>query len=272
MLEALAWRWDVIRRHAFLAVGFRNGAQLLRSYQRMAPCDHATTFGGKKIIHPARPGLAQTILEVWHDQVYTGGFYRPMSGDVVIDAGANVGLFSLWLAARCKKCRVVAFEPFAENFRCLEVNLAAARLTNVMAVQAGLGRASGFGRICDGGMRSLDHRLIEGESVAGGDQIRVFAFADVFNLCQAERVALFKVDIEGSERDLFEGATSDDIARVDRFAIEYHDHLRGGTLDLLKQRLSPTHSVSVCQAGSSGYGMLYAAIRAQAGAETVSRH
>jgi hypothetical protein len=76
-----------------------------------------------------------------------------------------------------------------------------------------------------------------------------------------QSVALFKCDIEGSEYDLFHAAKSGDIQRVQRYAIEFHNNIRPGTLDLLRDRLSATHDLVIQSAGpdpQSGYGMLYA--------------
>ena len=77
-------------------------------------------------------------------------------------------------------------------------------------------------------------------------------------------MALFKCDIEGSEYDLFQSARPEDILRVQRFAIEFHNNIRPGTLDLLRDRLSATHKLVIQSAGPdprSGYGMLYATAR-----------
>lgn len=74
-------------------------------------------------------------------------------------------------------------------------------------------------------------------------------------------IALFKCDIEGSEHDLFARAEARDLESIARFAIEYHDNLRPGTLDLIRRRLAPTHEVVTCPAGDRGYGMLYGRAR-----------
>jgi hypothetical protein len=80
----------------------------------------------------------------------------------------------------------------------------------------------------------------------------------VLDLCGSQPIALFKCDIEGSEFDLFEAATDERLARVSRYAIEYHDHIRPGTLSMLSQRLGATHVLSAQPAPDGGYGMLYA--------------
>jgi FkbM family methyltransferase len=254
--EGLGWRWRRVGRLAFLARSFRNGLSLARRYRRKQPCGRAVLWDGTELHHPAdRSGLAETILEIWYDRVYTGAFYRPKPGDVVIDAGANVGLFCVWLARAEPGCRVQAFEPFAENHRLLEDNIRSARVSNVEAHRAGLGGVTGRGVMESVGARSLDHRM---KAAGGGDgSVPVYSFADALQLAKAERVALFKIDIEGSEYDLFEAAEASDIARVDRFAIEYHEHTRPGVVELLKARLAHTHTVTV-HPGGPGYGMLYA--------------
>lgn len=257
--DGLGWRWRLLRRYAFLVGAFRNGRELVARYRRRQPAGRAVCWDGTEFRHPDdRGGLVETILEVWFDRVYTGDFYAPRPGDVVIDAGANVGLFAVWLARRTPGCRVVAFEPFDENHRLLCANIRSAAVTNVEPHHAGLGGESGRGRMAEGGARSLDHRL---EPVADEGGVPVYSFADALRLAAAERVALFKIDIEGSEFPLFESAAAADLARVDRYAIEYHEHLRPGTLELLRCRLGTTHDVTVCPAPHPGYGMLYAVRR-----------
>ncbi|MBY0455976.1 MAG: FkbM family methyltransferase, partial [Gemmataceae bacterium] len=218
--DGLAWRWHLWRRCAFLVRTFRNGLALARAYRGKRPCGQAKLWDGTQFRHPpARTGLAETILEVWYDEVYTGAFYRPTPGDVIIDAGANIGLFAVWLARRHPDCRVLAVEPFGENFALLEANIASARVSNVSAHKAGLGGETGRGRMESVGARSLDHRM-SAAPTGGVEGVPVYSFADALRLAGG-RVALFKIDIEGSEHDLFARAAADDLAGVARYAIEY---------------------------------------------------
>ena len=47
-----------------------------------------------------------------------------------------------------------------------------------------------------------------------------------------------------------------DLRRVRRYAIEYHDNIRPGTSELLRQRLGETHEL-VVRPSPGGYGMMY---------------
>jgi FkbM family methyltransferase len=203
------------------------------------------------------------ILEIWYDEVYTGRFYSPAPGDVVIDAGANVGLFSLLVVRRQPTCKVFAFEPFDENYRLLGANLAAANASTVHAFPFALAAVSGAATMCDGGCRSQDHTLTAGPLAdASGPSVRTCSLVEVLEMAGAETVHLFKCDIEGSERELFAAAPAAALRRVWRFAIEYHDNIRPGTLELLVERLGPTHAIDVQPSSDSGYGMLYATSKA----------
>ena len=50
-------------------------------------------------------------------------------GDVLVDVGANVGMYSIW-AAKTRGARVFAFEPESQNFALLNRNIAANQLGN----------------------------------------------------------------------------------------------------------------------------------------------
>lgn len=253
--DGLGWRVRLWRRRAYLLRAFRNGRELARAYAHKRPCGRAVLWDGTTFRHPPdRTGLAETVLEIWYDGVYTGAFYRPAPGDVVIDAGANVGLFAAWLGRRFPAVRVLAFEPFAENFALLEANVRAAGAGNVAAHRAGLGGETGVGQMEAVGARSLDHRLTA--AADGPDAVPVHSFADAVRLAGG-RVALFKIDIEGSEYDLFDRADPADVAAVERFAVEYHDHVRAGTSALVAAKLAPSHDVTVRPCGPT-YGMIYA--------------
>jgi FkbM family methyltransferase len=254
--DGLGWRWRILRRRWFLVKSFRNGVSLALGHRARKPRARAVWWDGTVIAHP--PGLAglpETLLEIWYDEVYTRDFYTPSAGDVIVDGGANIGLFSLWIA-RQAPCRIVAFEPFEQNYAVLLSNLeAAGASSSVDAVHGALSGKSGHASMARGA-RSLDHRLRLDEGKAAETAVRTYSLAEALDRAGAD-VDLCKLDIEGSERDVFEHVNPETLGRVRRFAIEYHDNLRPGTLALLETKLGATHDLRV-ERMSVGYGMLYA--------------
>jgi FkbM family methyltransferase len=255
----IRWRLRLAAQKRFLRATFQNGEELIASYLAKKACDTAVCRDGTVIQHPpGRLGLAGMILEVWHDQVYTGTFYKPQPGDFIIDAGANIGLFSILVARAQPTCIVHAFEPFEANHQILQDNLRSARLPQVHTHLIAITGESSVGTMVDGGTRSQDHRVVAGES-GEGKKIQTYSFADLRNLAAGKPIALFKCDIEGSEYELFQKTDPKEFESVERFAIEYHDNMKPGTLAFLQERLKPTHELIVHP--DDGYGMLYATRR-----------
>src|SRR5271163_4196134 len=245
---------------ASLMLRFRNGRTLVGRMRAGEPCDEVVLWDGTRISHPpGRDGLLEAVVEVWLEHTYTADFYRPADGDVIVDAGANVGMFAIQIARQNRRCRVIALEPFAENFQYLQANVAKSCPENVVCCQVALGAAFGKGEMQAVGSRSLDH-VLRTDSNAG-DAISVIPLAGLFDLARAQEIDFLKVDIEGSEHDVFAAAAPELLSRFKRIAMEYHDQIVPGTLDLLRDVLQPTHDIMVHPATMEGCGILLACRR-----------
>lgn len=254
-------RFSNLRKYLFLMRKFRNFAALVQAYRHATPISQAVLWNGKRLLHPeGRGGFVGTILELWLDQVYTRGFYCPRPGDVVVDAGAHVGLFTIFIARLEPRCRILAIEPYKENFKCLEANVKALALENVSIHKVALGPHQGRGYMKDGGSRSIDHVLELGASTTG-DSVKVVTLEAIFDMACSERIALFKCDIEGSEADVLGAASANVLRRLEKIALEYHDNLRPGTLRALVSCLSKTHDLLIRPEPGQDHGLLLATLR-----------
>jgi len=71
-------------------------------------------------------------------------FVKPQKGNIVIDAGAHVGVYTIEVAkAVGNEGRVIAIEPDPDNFRMLKFHIALNRLNNVVALRLALGSRIG---------------------------------------------------------------------------------------------------------------------------------
>jgi FkbM family methyltransferase len=240
-----------------LMLHFRNGAALVQSMRTAQPCGEVILWDGTHISHPPdRGGLLEAVVELWLEHVYTDGFYRSADGDVIVDAGANVGLFAIWMARENRRCRVTALEPFGENFRYLKENVARACPQTVACCEMALGAEFSKGYMQAVGARSLDHVLRANSNVADG--VPVVPLAGLFDLAHSQEIDFLKVDIEGSEHDTFAAASPDVLGRFKRIAMEYHDQIVPGTLELLRGVLSFTHDITIRPSKMEGCGILLA--------------
>ena len=127
-----------------------------------------------------------------------------LAGAVVVDAGANIGIYSEFLS-RCvgPTGAVHSFEPSPDNFKRLRA--ATRKLQNVRLSQAAVGEHSGNSELYLSDKLNVDHRAY----MANGDSrrtvpIEIVALDDYFK--SGERVDLIKMDIQGYELHALRGA------------------------------------------------------------------
>jgi len=171
----------------------------------------------------------------------------------VLDIGAHVGIFSLWIARQQPACHVTAVEASAENFEYLERNLR--HLDNVHTLHRAIGGHPGKFKAQAATDRTIDTYVVEAkyDDENAVDAILVRDLVD-----RSHRIAFMKMDVEGAEYDVFDTIEEATLARLERIAMEYHDNLKPGTLDLLKRRLRRTHRVRVIPDEMTGHGRLFA--------------
>lgn len=110
-------------------------------------------------------------------------------GALVVDVGAHMGVHTTWLAAICGCC-VVALEPRPDMFEKLRANVEANGL-EVTLIQAAAGREAGRGTMDD---------MVLTVSVDGSIPIITVDSLDLAD------VAAIKIDVEGFEMEVLEGA------------------------------------------------------------------
>jgi len=120
-------------------------------------------------------------------------------GDVMVDVGANIGETVLTAAIRVGSSgRVIGIEPHPRTFRFLADNLRLNGVANVDLINRAVGAVSGV-------VQFSDDRRDDMNRVGGGDiQVPVETLDSLVPAGAA--IALLKVDVEGYERFVFEGA------------------------------------------------------------------
>jgi FkbM family methyltransferase len=125
-------------------------------------------------------------------------------GAMVVDAGANIGIYSEFLSRCVGPNGVVhSFEPCPDNF--IRLRSATRKLPNVNLTPAAVGERSGETMLYISDKLNVDHRSYATEENARrGFQIRMVALDDYFK--PGERVDLLKLDIQGYELHALQGA------------------------------------------------------------------
>jgi FkbM family methyltransferase len=175
---------------------------------------HVTISDDDKIsiIVPPDPHFFRYLLKSHerHISNVIGKLVKP--GDVVIDVGANIGYFSAYAAVAVGKCgKVLCFEPEASNFeylrancdlwqkngfKCSAINLAASATTGQATLN--IHRFSTYHAIED-----EHHRL---DKIEGKQVINTITLDEWVSCCKLNSISLLKIDTEGHEAQVLEGA------------------------------------------------------------------
>ncbi len=127
--------------------------------------------------------------------------------DVCFDVGANVGYHTLLLAVTARRGFVHSFEPVPSNYRLLSANVALNGLCNVIVNQCAVGavqeeadfviaRDGAFSSFVDTGRMPVHARV----------RVPVVTLDQYCQQRRIERVDFLKVDVEGAEEKVINGA------------------------------------------------------------------
>ena len=146
---------------------------------------------------------------------------------LIVDAGANVGMATLYLSHQYPNAEIVAIEPEPSNFKMLERNCGG--LPNVTLIQAALWSRSCSLEIDDSGSEAWAFRVSERVSTSGKTvAVPTITIQEILDRFHADRIDFLKLDIEGAELELFSQGSEQWIDRIGSIAIELHDRLKPG--------------------------------------------
>lgn len=171
------------------------------------------------------------------------GFVTPPGVGTIVDAGANVGYSVLWFRRQYPEARIIALEPDPENFAVLSANCG--HLPGVTLLQAALWGTDGEVRIetHNGKGRDLRSwgRRTSAPDAASAEAVAVPALSprSVMERAGFPQVGLFKMDIEGAEKDVFEAPDTTWLHQVGVLTAEFHDRFRPGATAAAEAALAP---------------------------------
>lgn len=167
---------------------------------------------------------ATAVKEVLIDEEYTflSDFLELTDKPTVIDIGAHIGSFSVWVYHKNKKARFLMVEADPATFEILTSNIARTLPAETYEmINSAAWRDNGvlnFSTESD----SMGHKIAQN----GNIQVRGITFQQIIAAACKNKgfVDLMKVDIEGAEEAFFETAGTD-LHKVRNLAIELHPKL-----------------------------------------------
>ena len=158
-------------------------------------------------------------------------------GDVFVDVGANIGMHSLAAAHAMRgQGRVIALEPFLPTARLLKKTIWMNGFTNMVEIHCAAASNEQCERTLHLGATSGHHSLFPLDEISSTDSVTVKVHTTTVDIITANSlVNLFKIDAEGAELEVLEGAAallkrSNDIGIIAEFG-RHHLNRIGVTPD-----------------------------------------
>jgi len=143
--------------------------------------------------------------------------------ECVLDIGANVGIFATRVAPLAHQ--VLAFEAARENFGRLEQNVA--DWPQIQAFHTAVTASSGSIRLYVPSQERLSGEFSTYPGLSGQEaryeEVAALSLDDLFAAHITGACDLMKLDVEGAEYDIIEGASAATLSRVRRIVGEYHN-------------------------------------------------
>jgi FkbM family methyltransferase len=161
----------------------------MRLHPRDNGCEKNLLFTPQMYEPPEREELTREIARV-------GEAGRPF---VFVDVGANVGLFSLFVAATARIARILAIEPEPGNFARLAFNIAANPGVPITPLALALGESEGTASIVLNRRDRGGTRLAADGREGDGVEVRCRPLLAVLRDAGVTRIDALKIDVEGAE-------------------------------------------------------------------------
>lgn len=181
---------------------------------------------GKRIIY-VRPSTTDICLvnnlllkNGEYDFIYNDEYSWIKEAKVIIDAGAYTGMFSRLIREINKDSLIIAIEPEISNYNVLKENTC--YMDNIVCLKRGL-----WNKKCNLtillSLKGLWGCTVKEVESYEKDSIMSIRIEDIINEYKIKTIDVLKVDIEGSEVEVFDETAKKWLDKVKMCIIEFHD-------------------------------------------------
>ena len=159
-------------------------------------------------------------------QVITSkGYKLPVSIEptTIIDCGANIGLTTVYYKNLYPNSQIIAIEPEKSNYDLLTKNTD--KFDNVTCIQRGIWNKSCYLKIKN---ESAEKWAFQLEETDEKTDISALSITDIIKQYNLKKIDVLKIDIEGTEKQIFMNGYEEWLPLVKVLMIELHDNCTSG--------------------------------------------
>lgn len=163
----------------------------------------------------------ETFEEIFITNLYDVSL--PFEPKTIVDAGANIGLASVFFHLKYPKAEIVAVEIEKQNMEQIKRNTKG--IENFELQQKGLFNRKAFFKVEDPYNATNSFQIREVASSEPFD-IESITLDEIINHKNWQTIDILKIDIEGAEKELFESNYENWLPKTKVIFIETHDRMR----------------------------------------------
>lgn len=277
-LDATRHTLDVTRHRLDVTHNCKNWEEVLKAEEKGQEPNKIILRNGLRLESQAR--LMESMQEVFFSKVYNPGSLTIGSNDIVVDIGANAGIFTVF-AASITHNAVYAFEPFPSTFEVLKRNIDANKLKHVFAycsaVSDKVGQTKLFFNPDDNRQNVLsDHILRDKIEQCETDgyplvylssaiekperyvEVSTTTLQEIMDSHQIEQIDFLKLDCEGAEEAILQSTPKAYLQRVRKISMEFHNFLTRSSHVELQKMLEDVGFITEVKSHHPLIGYIYA--------------
>jgi FkbM family methyltransferase len=209
--------------------GLRNAFKLIYHYERTSGKVRSYRlphFNNELFLRCNQTDYRLIVSILCHEEYKSKWIFKHIKQPgLIIDAGANIGLFALYMHQHYPQAEIVCIEPEKGNFEVLSRNTNG--ISKIKPMKAALWSRKAFVNLDDKGEGDWAFQADEVLDGTSGS-IPTVTIPDILKDLQADKIDILKIDIEGSERELFLENYQTWLPKVNCLIIELHDSYRRG--------------------------------------------
>ena len=231
LYEKVVGKWQASRALATQVRNFENWPAVWSAYRVNKTLPLFRLRNGLVLHHVTSDDPIFLFSEIFIQHCYfRPSFYTPTASHTVLDVGANIGFFALYLQSLAPGIRVHCFEPGEDARSRLDTNVKINRLESMVSIYPmAIFDTEATLELKEAAMpahRSLfANQFVEG---ARSTTVQAIPLEKAIELSKSTHVDLLKIDVEGAEIEIVEGADPKCWENIERLVVEYHDLLRPG--------------------------------------------
>jgi FkbM family methyltransferase len=183
-----------------------------------------------------------TFWKIFINEDY--GFFINIKPKLIIDGGANIGCASVFFANRFPDANIIAVEPEMRNFRMLQLNTSF--YPNVKLINAGIWNKNTHLKINDVLSRE-DAYTVEQTDSRIPESCSAITIEEILKNSSYDEIDILKLDIEGSEKEVFSSNYEAWLDKVNIIILELHDWIKKGCSEALMEALKDYNFYMSCR-------------------------